>query len=175
MRDARTTARLRTGALPSRIYSRAPVSLLCHYFREYAAVKKGRPMSLKITNSETNGTSVVTLDGRIVMGEEGNALREKLKSLIAEGKKQIVVNMKLITSVDSSGLGTLFAAYTNAREEGASLKLCDVGCRFQEVLQTTRLAEIFDVCRTEAVAVKSFSNKLRTARKAILSERSGIC
>ena len=132
-------------------------------------------MSLKITNSETNGTSVVTLDGRIVMGEEGNALREKLKSLIAEGKKQIVVNMKLITSVDSSGLGTLFAAYTNAREEGASLKLCDEGCRFQEVLQTTRLAEIFDVCRTEAVAVKSFSNKLRTARKAILSERSGIC
>jgi anti-anti-sigma factor len=113
-------------------------------------------MSLKITNSETNGTSVVTLDGRIVLGEEGNALREKLKNLIAGGKKQIVVNMKLITSVDSSGLGTLFAAHLSAKAEGASLKLCNVGCRFQEVLQTTRLATVIQVCNTEAAAVNSF-------------------
>jgi anti-sigma B factor antagonist len=113
-------------------------------------------MSLKITNSETNGTSVVTLDGRIVLGEEGNALREKLKTLIAGGKKQIVVNMKLITSVDSSGLGTLFAAHLSAKAEGASLKLCNVGCRFQEVLQTTRLATVIQVCNTEAAAVDSF-------------------
>jgi len=115
-------------------------------------------MSLKITNSETNGTSVVTLDGRIVLGEEGNALRAKLKTLIAAGKKQIVVNMKLITSVDSSGLGTLFAAHLSAKAEGASLKLCDLGCRFQEVLQITRLGTVFQVCNTEAAALKSFSN-----------------
>ena len=113
-------------------------------------------MSLKITNSETNGTAVVTLDGRLVLGEEGNALREKLKDLIAEGKKQIVINMKLITCVDSSGLGTLFAACLSAKASGASLKLCEVGCRFEEVLQTTRLSEIFGVCNTEAIAVNSF-------------------
>ena len=115
-------------------------------------------MSLKITNSETNGTSVVTLDGRIVLGDEGDALRDKLKSLIAEGKKQIVVNMELIKSIDSAGLGTLFAAHFSAEAQGASLKLCNLGCRFQEVLQTTRLATVFQICNTEAVAVKSFSN-----------------
>lgn len=115
-------------------------------------------MSLKITNSETNGTSVVALDGRIVLGDEGDALRDKLKSLIAEGKKQIVVNMELIKSVDSAGLGTLFAAHLSAEAQGASLKLCNLGCRFQEVLQTTRLATVFQICNTEAVAVKSFSN-----------------
>jgi anti-anti-sigma factor len=115
-------------------------------------------MSLKITNSETNGTSVVTLDGRIVLGDEGDALRDKLKSLIAEGKKQIVVNMELIKSIDSAGLGTLFAAHLSAEAQGASLKLCNLGCRFQEVLQTTRLATVFQICNTEAVAVKSFSN-----------------
>ena len=50
-------------------------------------------MAFKMTNREVNGVSVMTLDGRIVLGEESNALREKLKSLIAEGKKQIVLNM----------------------------------------------------------------------------------
>jgi len=115
-------------------------------------------MSLKITNRETNGTSVVTLDGRIVLGAEGDALREKLKLLITQGKKQIVVNMKLIQSIDSSGLGTLFAAHVSAKAQGASLKLCNLGCRFQEVLQTTRLATVFQVCNTEAAAVKSFTH-----------------
>jgi len=45
-------------------------------------------MALKITNREVEGVSVVTLDGRIVLGDESNALRVKLKSLIAEGRKQ---------------------------------------------------------------------------------------
>jgi anti-anti-sigma factor len=115
-------------------------------------------MTLTITNSETNGTSVVTLDGRIILGDEGDALRDKLKNLIAEGKKQIVVNMQLIKSIDSAGLGTLFAAHLSAKAQGASLKLCNLGSRFQEVLQTTRLATVFQVCNTEAAAVKSFSH-----------------
>jgi len=115
-------------------------------------------MSLNITSRETNGTSVVNLDGRIILGAEGDALREKLQHLIAEGKKQIVVNMEHISSVDSDGLATLFAAHLSARAEGASLKLCNLGCRFQEVLQTTRLATVFQVCNTEAAAVQSFSH-----------------
>ncbi len=88
-------------------------------------------MALKITNSETNGTSVVTLDGRIVLGEESKSLREKLKGLIAEGNKQIVLNMDNITYIDSTGLGTLVAAQVSAKTQGASLKLCNLGRRFQ--------------------------------------------
>src|SRR2546429_6718192 len=39
-----------------------------------------------------------SLDGRIVLGEESNALREKVKSLIAEGKKKIVLRSEEHTS-----------------------------------------------------------------------------
>src|SRR4030088_1100669 len=44
-------------------------------------------LALKITDREVDGVSVVALDGGIVLGEESNALREKLKGLIAEGSK----------------------------------------------------------------------------------------
>ena len=54
-------------------------------------------MSLKITNSEVDSVSVVELDGRIVLGEESNSLREKLKSMVAAGKKKIVLNVGNIT------------------------------------------------------------------------------
>jgi anti-sigma B factor antagonist len=115
-------------------------------------------MALKMTNREVNGVSVVTLDGRIVLGEESNALRMKLKSLIAEGKKQIVLNMDNIKYIDSSGLGTLVAAHCSAKTQGASLRLCHLGSKFQEVLQITKLLTVFEVCDTEAAAVASFSN-----------------
>ncbi len=114
-------------------------------------------MALKMTNREVNGVSVVALDGRIVLGEESTALRQKLKSLIAEGKKKIVLNMDDIKYIDSAGLGILVAAHVSAKTQGASLLLCHLGSKFQEVLQITKLLTVFEVCDTEAAAVASFS------------------
>jgi len=114
-------------------------------------------MDLKITNREVNGVSVVALDGRIVLGEESNALREKLKDLVAQGRKSIVLNMHNITYIDSAGLGALIAAHYFARTQGVSLRLSDLGGNFQEVLQVTRLLTVFEVSDTETVALASFS------------------
>ena len=114
-------------------------------------------MALKMTNREVDGVSVVALDGRIVLGEESNALREKMKSMIGEGKKKIVLNMGNITFIDSAGLGTLVAAHHSAKSQGAALKLAHLGSKFQEVLQITKLLTVFDVYNNEAEAVASFS------------------
>jgi anti-sigma B factor antagonist len=114
-------------------------------------------VALKMTYREVDGVSVVALDGRIVLGEESNALREKVKSLIAEGKKKIVLNMANVTFIDSAGLGTLVAAHHSAKSQGAALKLAHRGAKFQEVLQITKLLTVFDVYNTEAEAVASFA------------------
>ena len=115
-------------------------------------------MSVRMTNSEVDGVSVVELDGRIVLGEESNSLREKLKSLLAEGKKKIVLNMANIKYIDSAGLGTLVAAHLSAKTQGASVRLCHLGNKFHEVLQMTKLLTVFDVYDTEAAAVSSFQS-----------------
>jgi len=114
-------------------------------------------VALKITTREVDGVTVAALDGRIVLGEESNALREKIKTLVAEGKKKVVLNMDNITFIDSAGLGTLVASHHSAKAQGAGLKLCHLGTKFQEVLQITKLMTIFDVYNTEAEAVASFS------------------
>ena len=110
-------------------------------------------MSLRMTNSEVGGASVVTLDGRIVLGEESNSLREKMKSLVADGKKKIVLNMASIKYIDSAGLGTLVASHLSAKTQGVSLRICHLGEKFHEVLQLTRLLTVFEVYDTEAAAV----------------------
>jgi anti-sigma B factor antagonist len=116
----------------------------------------GTRMSVKMTNSEVDGVSIVELDGRIVLGEESNSLREKLKSLVAAGKKKIVLNMANIKYIDSSGLGALVAAHVSAKTQGASVRLCNLGKKFHDVMQVTRLLTVFDVYDTQAAAVSSF-------------------
>jgi anti-anti-sigma factor len=62
-------------------------------------------MTLRMTNHEVEGVTAVALEGRIVLGEESNSLREKLKSLCRDGKKEIVPNMARVEYIDSAGLG----------------------------------------------------------------------
>jgi anti-sigma B factor antagonist len=107
-------------------------------------------------NSEIDGVSVVEMDGRIVLGDESNSVRERLKGLITAGKKKIVLNMSNIKYIDSAGLGALVAAHVSAKTQGASVRLCNLGQKFHEVLQVTRLLTVFDVYDTQAAAVSSF-------------------
>jgi anti-sigma B factor antagonist len=117
-------------------------------------------MKVQITNREVDGVTVVTLEGRIVLGEESHSFREKLKSLLVEGKKKIVLNMAGIKYIDSSGLGALVAAHYSAKTQSASMRLCNLGGKFYEVLQITKLLTVFDVYDSEAAAVDSFQGAL---------------
>ena len=114
-------------------------------------------MALKIGVREMDGVSIMDLEGRIVLGEESNALREQVKSMLAAGKHKIVLNMAQVTYIDSAGLGTLVASHHSARSQGASLKLSDLGKKFQEILQLTKLLTVFEVYDSEAAAVSGFN------------------
>src|SRR5882672_6723752 len=107
-------------------------------------------MTLKISIREMDDVAVLALEGRIVLGEETSTLREKVKSLLGEGKKKIVLDLKNVTLIDSSGLGALVATYSSAKSGGASLRLCNLGSRSNEVLQVTQLYIVFEVTNPEA-------------------------
>jgi anti-sigma B factor antagonist len=113
-------------------------------------------MAVNITNKQLGEVAVVALNGRIVLGEESNSLRERVKALIAEGKKKIVLNMTNVTYIDSAGLGMLVAAHVSAKNHAAALHLSNLGNKFHDVLQLTRLLTVFSVYDTEAEAVSSF-------------------
>lgn len=113
-------------------------------------------MTNNITYKEIDGVSVVSFDGRIVLGPESSALRERVKSLLTEGKKKIVLNMANVTYIDSSGLGMLVALHVSARSQAAEVHLSNLGEKFQDVLQLTRLLTVFSVYDTEADAIRGF-------------------
>jgi anti-sigma B factor antagonist len=114
-------------------------------------------VALRMAERDVNGVTVVDIDGRIVLGEESNSFREKIKSLLAAGKKKIILNLANVSYIDSAGLGTLVATFHSARTQGATLKMAHLGAKFKEVLQVTKLMTVFDTYESEAVAIQSFS------------------
>ncbi|HXX46083.1 MAG TPA: STAS domain-containing protein [Candidatus Acidoferrales bacterium] len=113
-------------------------------------------MALRMTERDVSGVSVLDIEGRIVLGEESNSFREKVKSLLAAGKKKIILNLANVSYIDSAGLGTLVATFHSARSQGATLKLTNLGSKFKEVLQVTKLMTVFDTYDNEAAAIQSF-------------------
>jgi len=114
-------------------------------------------VALQITEKVVDGVTVLGLDGRIVLGDETNELRERVKSLIGEGRTKILLNLANVTLIDSTGLGTLVSLHHSASSRGAFVRLSNLGTKFQEVLQVTKLLTVFDVSPTEAAGIQSFS------------------
>ena len=100
---------------------------------------------------------MVSLEGRICLGPEANSLRDSVKSLLAAGKKKLVLDVGGVSMVDSAGLGTLVGVHHSIVTSGASLRLCNVTALLHELLKITRLFTIFDISATEADAVRSLS------------------
>jgi anti-sigma B factor antagonist len=114
-------------------------------------------VALRMNERDVSGVTVLDIEGRIVLGEESNSFREKVKSLLAAGKKKIILNLAQVSYIDSAGLGTLVATFHSARSQGATLKLTNLGAKFKEVLQVTKLMTVFDTYDTEDAAIQSFS------------------
>lgn len=114
-------------------------------------------MELYTVAKEVDGVTVLSLAGRVTLGEESSHLRSTIKDLLGQGKKRLVLDLSKATYIDSAGLGTLVAAYTSARNEGGDIRLASVTGRFNELLNITKLVTIFGVHDTVDDAVQSFN------------------
>jgi anti-sigma B factor antagonist len=112
-------------------------------------------MMLRMSTRLLDGIVVLDCEGRIVFGDETEALHNTIKSLLNE-TRQIVLNLGGVSYIDSGGLGTLVALYTSARSTGGSIKLANLTQRVGDVLQVTKLLTVFDVYDGEELAVRAF-------------------
>ena len=113
-------------------------------------------MSLEIQQREHEGIAILDLDGRITMGTEAAALREKVVALTAADHRNIILNLAHVDYIDSTGLGALVMCSTSQRKAGGNLKLLNLNRRNIELLVMTKLATVFDMFTDEQDAVNSF-------------------
>ncbi|HEX7794392.1 MAG TPA: STAS domain-containing protein [Vicinamibacterales bacterium] len=102
---------------------------------------------------------VVVLDikGRVQLGEGDEMLKDKVNSLLNQGRKKIVLNLAEVPYIDSAGLGEVVRTFTTVSRQGGSLKLLNLTKRITDLLAITKLLTVFDTYDSEQDAVQSFS------------------
>ena len=113
-------------------------------------------MTMKASNRQVSGITVVDLSGRITLGEGSTVLRETVKDLLSKGQRKILLNLGDVTYIDSSGIGELVSAFTSVRNQGGELKLLNLTKKVHDLLQITKLYTVFDIKDDEASAVQSY-------------------
>jgi anti-sigma B factor antagonist len=113
-------------------------------------------MSFAVEAREVEGIVVLHLSGRLVAGHHISNLRAMFGELIARKKNRIVLNLKQLEYMDSSGLGLLVNGYTSGANAGGAMKLSNIPKRAAELLILTKLSTVFEIFEDEQSAINSF-------------------
>src|ERR1700682_961674 len=101
---------------------------------------------------------IVAVKGDITLNNGSDVvLRDKVRSLIQQGRMKLIIDLGHVSYMDSAGLGELGQAYATTKTKGGSLKLLGLTKRLKDLLAITKLATVFESFDQEADAIASFS------------------
>jgi anti-sigma B factor antagonist len=113
---------------------------------------------MQLSERKIGDVVVVDVSGKITLGDGGDQLlKDKMRSLIQQGQRNVLLNLGDVSYIDSAGLGELVQSYATVNKNGGSLKLLNTTRRIKDLLSITKLLTVFDTYDSEADAVASFS------------------
>lgn len=113
---------------------------------------------MQISERMVGPVTVVDLSGPITLNKgDEQVLKDKIGSLVHQGRTKVLLNMSGVTAVDSAGLGELVGAYATVKKAGGSMKLLNLTTRLHNLLTITKLVTVFDTFDSEADALRSFN------------------
>ena len=108
-------------------------------------------------NVRTQGdVTILDLEGNLVLGPPVSTFRDNLQDLVEAGQKKILINLKSVIFVDSSGIGAMVGAHTSLESAGGHCIFCGAQPRVLQALKMTHMEDIFEIHDKEAPALASF-------------------
>ena len=99
---------------------------------------------------------ILDVKGKLTIGDGDELLKDKINSLIQQGRKKLILNLEGVPYVDSAGLGEIVRTYTTVSRQGGNLKLLNLTKRITDLLMITKLLTVFDTYDSEEEALNSF-------------------
>ena len=127
-------------------------------------VLEGRIVGLQITARRAGDVAILDFAGRATIGESAESMTRELQKVVTEGNRKLLVNLALVSQIDSTGLSALVRAFVSLERSGGSMKLLRPSGNVRHVLELTRLIKSIPTFEDEAVALESFVKPAAGAR-----------
>lgn len=111
---------------------------------------------MTIGQRDVEGITILDLEGRLIAGLDSSLLRERIVEVANQKRLNLILNLKRVEFIDSTGLGTMVMSFTTIQKLGGALKLLNLSKRHIELLILTKLTTIFEVFDDEQDAINSF-------------------
>jgi len=110
---------------------------------------------MKIKTSRREGLPIIELAGRVEGGEENLRLVGLVSDYARENELDVIVNLRKVNWISSTGLGILLRVRNRFLEHGGALRFCEMSGRDLSLLAITKTNLLFDVYETERDAINA--------------------
>ena len=111
---------------------------------------------MQIVEQRVGDVTILRLAGRLELDDGDFILRDHVNGLVEEGRLNVVLDMKDVTSLDSAGIGVLVSKFLTVSRRGGAIKLLHLTDRTRRLLHITKLDTVFETFEDESEAVHSF-------------------
>ena len=101
------------------------------------------------------------LKGKITIGAGDSQLRDVVDKLVKRGRTKIVLDVRGITTIDSSGIGELVGTYTTVLNRGGDIVLLNLPPKLEELFHATQLITVFDIAKNADEAIHILQKRNR--------------
>jgi len=105
---------------------------------------------------EVSDVKIIEIHGKVTIGEGDVKLRSVVNEVVESGAKKIILDLKGLKYIDSSGIGELVSCYTTITNRGGQLRLTNLHSKIYSLLQLTALVSVFQIYDSNEDALQSF-------------------
>jgi anti-anti-sigma factor len=113
-------------------------------------------VEFQISIRTSGDVTILDLRGSATIGSDGGLLSGQLQELLANGVRNLLLNLADLAQIDSSGVSAIVETYVSLKRRGGSLALLRPDGRVLVVLKVIHLLEIIPNFEDEAKALASF-------------------
>ena len=110
---------------------------------------------MQVNIEDVNGVTLCRVSGDIDISSSPD-VKKTFDQVVSQKKDKVVINLKDVSYVDSSGLATLVEILKNLRSYGGKLKLSNLSSKVKGLFEITKLDKLFDIVAEEQDAVSTF-------------------
>ena len=111
---------------------------------------------MSVKEKITGDVAVLVVSGKLMGGDETKEVHEKVKSLLADGIKKLVIDLAKVKWLNSTGLGVLISCLSSAQNSEAELKLSGATEKVKSLFMMTKLITVFDTYESVDRAIATF-------------------
>lgn len=112
---------------------------------------------LKLNSRKVDTVRVIKVTGRLDPGDGDDKLSDLVQSFTEEGENDFLLDLRSVTYISSTGVGSLIKCYRSLLKKKGKVKLLSPSQSVRNILAVSKLDGVFEIFSDERAALASFS------------------